>query len=129
MNKLIPFFFTSITYLVIVITATKASVHGHIYHHIRFYYLLGLAVICFTTWFSLNARLRMHMLKTYEITFKGIYFALFAAFVTLIIIDGYIDTSLVSNRSYGTIFWSTILISGCYGIWSKISNKYKESKV
>jgi cytochrome bd-type quinol oxidase subunit 2 len=113
-----------ITFVVAVLAATKASVSGHWYAYLRLLYLVGFSLALATTWLAISQQKK----SQYWALFKTIHIAnlvaILLAFGSLPFIEHFVDSSLVSGRSYGSVFWSGLALLLLYGVWHMLAKKY-----
>ena len=110
-------------YVVAVLSATKASVVGHPY---KFINLTVFIIAAFLP--SLLMVFQSRLLENeYQITIRRYFIisiiSMITAMLTLPLIEYFIDISLVSNRSYGSVFWDGVFIIVGYKSWKYISTK------
>ena len=113
-----------ITFVVAVLAATKASVYGHWYAYLSVLYLVGFSLVLAVAWLALSQQKK----SQYWLLFKPIHnanlVAVLLAFGSLPLIDHFVDSSLVSGRSYGSVFWSGFVLLLLYGVWRMFAKKY-----
>ena len=123
MKKLILIIFPIALYVVAVFAATKASVGGHPYKFINMSVFLFVAFIPSLLMFFQSRFLESEYQKTVHRCFIFSIISIVTAMFTLPLVEHCIDASLVSNRSYGSIFWNGVLILIGYKSWKYISDK------
>ena len=129
MIKAISIIVASVTFFVVIIAATKASVSGHIFLRIFYYYFISIGVVCFSSWLFMSNSHKYKYLPTFHLIFKSILIAILFALITLPVIDAFIEPSLVSNRSYGIVIWGIIFTLLYYGLWIVVSKRVKNSAI
>lgn len=113
-----------ITFVVAVLAATKASVSGHWYAYLRVLYLAGFSLALLTAWRALSKRKKSQYWSLFKTIHNANLVAVLLAFSSLPFIDHFVDSSLVSNRSYGSVFWSGLVLLLLYGVWHMYAKKY-----
>ena len=127
--KAIPIIVASVTFIVVIIAATKASVSGHMFLRVFYYYFISIGIACFSFWLFMSNSHKYKYLPTFHLIFKSILVAILVALISLPVIDAFIDPSLVSNRSYGVVIWGSIFTLLYYGLWTVISKRVKNSAI
>jgi len=112
------------TFVVAVLAATKASVHGHWYTYLWALYLVGFCLALVTAWFSLSRQGKSQYWPLFKAVHLANLVAVLLALGSLPLIEFFVDSSLVSNRSYGSVLWSGLVVLFLYGVWHMFAKKY-----
>lgn len=123
MKKLILFVFPGMLYIVSVCAATRASVHGHPLYLINLTVFAAAALLPSIGIFFMPKSHGPFYMKTVRRYFTFSIISMAAAIFTLPLVNHFIDPSLVSNRSYGQIFWNIMLLGAGYYLWKFILGK------
>jgi len=124
MNMSLVIVVACITFVVVVLAATKASVYGHWYTYLLVLYLVGFSLALLTAWLALSQQKKSQYWPLFKTIHNANLVAVLLAFGSLPFIDHFVDSSLVSGRSYGSVFWSGLVLLLLYGVWHMFAKKY-----
>ncbi|MDD3519362.1 MAG: hypothetical protein PHQ14_13520 [Chromatiales bacterium] len=123
MDRLLANGVATIVFLATLAAATKASVHGHWVHYLHGLVLTGVALLLALAWLNANRYLRPDWLGMSRSVFLRAWLATMLVVPALFVTDRLIDSSLVSNRSYGTVAWNALVLLALYGLWRRIARR------
>lgn len=112
------------TFVVVVLAAMKASVDGHWYAYLLVLYLVGFSLVLAVAWLALSQQKKSQYWSLFKTIHNANLVGVLLAFGSLPLIDHFVDSSLVSGRSYGSVFWSGFVLLLLYGVWHLFAKKY-----
>jgi len=112
---------------VAVLAATKSSVSGHWFWYLRACYFLGFGLTVVLVWFSLSTDRKEKSWSLFGSVQRVSFAAVFLALFSLPFISWFVDPSLVSNRSYGSVLGSGLVLAVFYGVWYLSAKKHKKT--